>query len=113
MRVEIHVYHHCDPAVLAAIADLKETLMTTQQEVAAALNSATAQITKIGNETRTLLTKIDDLTTAINAGGNATPEVETALAALQDQVTVVDGLVPDVADSPAPAPAPAPSDSQS
>ena len=52
---------------------------------------------KIGGETRTLLDKVAALTVALESAGTTTPEVDAALAALQDQVGVVDALVPDAA----------------
>ena len=75
---------------------LLERIMTTQNEIATTLDGVTAQLVatregvtaqlaKIGAETQTLLTKIEDLTAAVEAAGGATPEVEAALQALQSQ----------------------------
>lgn len=72
-----------------------EQLMTTQQQLAQSLTSLAAQVSKIGDETRTLITRAAALTDALAAAGNVSPEVEAALAALQEQVRVVDELVPD------------------
>lgn len=108
-RVDIHVYHHCDPAVLAALAELKRIIIVTNEELTAGLNTATAQIAKIGGETRSLLNKIDDLTTQIQNMDSVPQDVQDALAALQSQVTIVDGLVPDPVESAVSSPAPAPS----
>lgn len=70
--------------------------MGTEAENTATLNALTAQVTKVGEETRALLQKIADLTAIIEAGTNSGPEFDAALAALQAQVGVVDGLVPDL-----------------
>ena len=67
--------------------------MTTQQELAQQLTETTAKIDKIGGETRSLLTKIQELTDAVNNAGNVSPEA--ALQALKAQVDIVDNLVPD------------------
>jgi uncharacterized protein YoxC len=72
-----------------------QDIMATQNELAATLNALTGQVTKIGGETRTLLNKIGELTDALAAAGQTTPEVDAALAALVAQVGVVDALVPD------------------
>lgn len=110
LELHVHVHHHdghdAEREILAAIATLERKIMSTQAELASSLQSVTAKVDKIGGETRTLLQKIDDLTTAVQNAGNTTPEVDAALAALQAQVDVVDNLVPD---APAPEPAPAPS----
>ena len=76
---------------------LLEQIMTTQNEIATTLDGVTAQIAKIGTETTSLLNRVDDLVAALAAAGNATPEVEAAVAALQAQAQVVDDLVPDAA----------------
>jgi len=89
-------------AKLDLILSNQGIIMSTQAELAAQLNTVTAEVTKIGTETQTLLTKIADLTAAIEAGGATTPEVDAALAALQAQVKVVDDLVPDAPPAPAP-----------
>lgn len=105
--VDHHVYlhspcgaHRCAHAadIIDAIDELKEQIMATQEQLAADLAAVTANVSKIGDETRTLLSKIDDLTAAVAAAGNTTPEVDAALAALKAQVAVVDDLVPDAAD---------------
>jgi uncharacterized protein YoxC len=72
-----------------------EAIMATQVETAAQITALTAQVSKIGGETRTLITRIEELTAALADAGNTAPEVETALAALAEQVGVVDLLVQD------------------
>lgn len=81
----------------ADIRELKEFLMATQSEVAQTLTDLTAQVAKIGEETRALLDRIADLQEAVDNAGSVDPAVLDALAALQAQVTVVDDLVPDPA----------------
>jgi uncharacterized protein YoxC len=101
MRLDLHHHHHVliesrlDREILSAITRLKGALMSTQADHAAALKAVAEQVDKIGSETRALLGKVDELTTALNNAGQTTPEVDAALAALQAQVAVVDDLVPD------------------
>lgn len=96
--IDVHHYFH-NPAgqaeILAAISETKGAIMATQQELAADLAAVSANVEKIGGETRSLIEKIDELTAAVEAAGNTTPEVDAALQALKDQVAVVDALVPD------------------
>lgn len=81
--------------VITRLDEIKEITMATQMELASDLAAIAANVEKIGVETRTLLTKISELQAALDAAGGTTPEVDAALAALKDQVTVVDNLVPD------------------
>lgn len=70
--------------------------MANQQELAQQVKDLTAKVNKVGTETRTLLTKIDELTAIIAEGGTTvTPELQAAVDDLQIQVNVVDELVPD------------------
>lgn len=96
----------CALDVLGAKVDsllkLGGKVLMTQQEAVTKLNETVAKLTKIGGETSSLLTKIDELKTVIAAGGNASPELEAAVAALTTQADVVDGLVDDL---PTPPPA--------
>ncbi len=73
--------------------------MTTVQELAPQIEALTAQVTKIGAETRSLITKVQDLTDAL-AATPVPADVEAALVALADQVAVVDALVPDEVPAP-------------
>lgn len=84
-------------SVSAQLTELKGLLMSTQAQLAADITAVADQVTKIGGETRTLLDKIAELQAAIDAAGSVAPEVTEAMAALQAQVAVVDGLVPDAA----------------
>ena len=93
-------------AILISLYSLTKThkTMATQEQLVADLTALTAQVTKIGTETSTLLTKVADLEAALSASGAAvTPEVEAALAALKSQVQVVDDLVPDAPTAETPA----------
>lgn len=77
--------------------------MATQKELQTQVETLTAQVGKIGTETRSLITKIDELTEIINNQAEVSPELQAAVDSLQQQVIVVDELVPD-----APAPDPNP-----
>ena len=68
--------------------------MTAVTELAPKIEALTAQVTKIGTETRSLITKVQDLTDAL-AATPVPADVEAALVALSDQVAIVDALVPD------------------
>lgn len=81
--------------ILEALTKLGDRIMATQAELAADLQTVTAQVAKIGTETSTLLQKVADLEAALAAGGVTTPEVDAAMAALKAQAAVVDDLVPD------------------
>lgn len=70
-------------------------IMATQEELAAQLTAAAAKAEKIGNETRALLTKIEELLAALAAGATVSPEVQAAADAVTTQLEVVDTLVPD------------------
>jgi hypothetical protein len=72
-------------------------IMATQAELANDLRNVTTQITKIGVETAKTLQKVIDLEELLANGGNTTPEVDEALAALKAQAQLTDDLVPDVA----------------
>lgn len=69
--------------------------MASQAELVDQVTAATATISKIGDETRALLAKIDELLAVIAAGGEASPALSDAVAALVAQAAVVDALVPD------------------
>ncbi len=69
--------------------------MATQAELVATLNAVNENLKKIGLETGTLLTKIDELKAQVAAGGAVTPELQSAVDAVAAQAKVVDDLVPD------------------
>jgi phospholipase/lecithinase/hemolysin len=105
--ITIHLHGDQKP-ILTAIQHLKDTLMASNSDLLAALNTVNDNVTaigtevdKIGTETQTLVQQVADLTAAIG-NGNTTPEVDAALAAVQATVTsvagrvqTVDNLVPD------------------
>lgn len=76
------------------IKNQKQLKMTTEEAVAA-LTEATALVTKIGEETKGLQTKVSDLEAALGATSELPKSVADALTALKDQLGVVDSLVPD------------------
>lgn len=84
--------------ILDHVLNLRTETMATMAELQAELQSVSTQVTKIGGETSLLLARIQELEDALAAGGVTTPEVDAALAALKEQVRIVDELV---ADSPA------------
>lgn len=93
-----------------------DKLMSTEQDLVTALNTANsqlqtigAQVVKIGGETSGLVTQVGTLQTQVGtltdelANQNLSPEAEAALAAVQGTVTdlgtkvqAVDDMVPDV-----------------
>jgi len=77
-------------------------LMATQAELAADLNAVRDQVAKIGGETAATLQKVIDLEAALVAAGNTSPEVDAAVAAVKDQVKVVDDMIADVEPTPTP-----------
>ena len=76
------------------IKNQKQLKMTTEEAVTA-LTEATALVTKIGEETKGLQTKVADLEAALGATSELPQSVADALTALKDQLGVVDALVPD------------------
>ena len=89
--------------ILERMAQLENRLMATQDELKVQLDEMTAQADKIGGETRTLLTRIEDLLVQLANAANVTPELQAAADALKAQLTVVDELVPDAPEPPPPA----------
>jgi hypothetical protein len=110
IEAQITIHLHSEPSqhILDSIANLKETLVASNQDLLAALNLVNANVTdigvevdKIGTETTALQKSVADLTAAL-ANGTTTPEVDAALAAVQagvaglaSRVKAVDDLVPD------------------
>lgn len=74
---------------------LLEALVATQAELAGQVQTINAKLQKIGTETGTLLTKIDELKAQIVTAGNVTPELQAAVDALSQQAGIVDDLVED------------------
>ena len=94
----IHYHFHLGSGLPAILSRL-DIIMTTVQELAPQIDALTAQVAKIGTETRSLITKVQDLTDAL-ASTPVPAEVEAALLALGEQVAVVDALVPDEVPAP-------------
>lgn len=82
-----------------------DKIMATQQEIIAQMEAQSAEIQKIGSETRTLIEKIQALIDQINQG-EVTPELAAACQAVTDQLQIVDELVPDAPPEGQPTPTP-------
>lgn len=107
MRIDI--YLHLDAPQLQEIHTTLEKLVATQAELAATLSTVTdtltaigSEVDKIGTETESLQKQITDLQALVAQQGGTTPEVDSALVALQNTATSlaarvqnVDNLVPD------------------
>lgn len=72
-----------------------EKIMGTQDEMAIEMAAVTAQIAKIGEESKTTLQKVADLEAALATQGGVTPALQAAFDALKSQVVIVDALIPD------------------
>ena len=97
MSITVDVYHHfpVNTSIATSLNEIKELIMATQAELAADIATVTAQVTKIGTETTTLLQKVADLQVIIDSQGGVSTELQAAVDALKAQITVVDNLVPD------------------
>ena len=71
-----------------------DKIMATQAELATQLNTIKTQLVKVGTETTTLLTKIEELKQVV-LNQPVTPELQAAVDAVAAQAKVVDDLVPD------------------
>lgn len=80
--------------LLARINWKLDKIMATEAELAAQLQDNTAQIQKIGTETRSLLDKVQQLLDQI-ASAQVSPELQAAADGVKAQLQVVDDLVPD------------------
>ena len=69
--------------------------MATRDELVSELGKVKDQVVKVGGETRTLITKIEELLALLADAGNTTPAIDAALTAVKDQLQIVDDLVPD------------------
>ena len=67
--------------------------MATQAELQASLEALGTQLDKVSAE---LNTEIQNLTDAVAAAGNTTPEIDAALQKIQQVVDALDALNPDV-----------------
>lgn len=77
--------------------------MATQAEHAQALRDLREQNEKVAAEQAAALQRLQD---ALDAGGNTTPEVEEAMAALRASIQAEDDLNPDTPVEPPVEPAP-------
>jgi uncharacterized protein YoxC len=98
--VNLHIHHHPDATVLAALQSLERKMSMSFDAIVAGINSLTAQVAKIGTETDTLLQKVTDLQTVIDSMNNPPPELTAAFDALKAQVQVVDDKVADAQPAP-------------
>lgn len=82
-----------------------ELIQMNQQELAKALDALTAQSAKIAKEQSdrfdACTAAIKDLTDKLNAGGDVTPEVATALSNVQASMQSLDDAIPDAPATPA------------
>ncbi len=98
MKIDATVHLHFPPpdGVLALFNELKELIMSTQQEITEGLAAATTQLQKIAVESAATVQKVADLEVVIaNMGNTVSPELQAAFDALKAQVQVVDDIVPD------------------
>lgn len=95
--VHVHV-HPCDGCKVGHKLDQILTLiggiMSTQAELAAALDAVNTKLIKIGTEVTTILTRIDELEAAV-AANPVSPEVQAAMDRVTSQAQVLDDLNPD------------------
>jgi uncharacterized protein (DUF2344 family) len=81
-------------STLSKLQKTIEKIDMTQDELVQQLKDDSAKIIKIGTETRSLLTKVQELLDQI-AAGTVKQEVTDAAADVQTQLGIVDDLVPD------------------
>ena len=70
-----------------------DKIMATQAELQASLEALGTQLDKVSAE---LNTEIQNLTDAVAAAGNTTPEIDAAVQKMQQIVDALDALNPDV-----------------
>lgn len=78
--------------LLAPLHERLNTIMATQQELAATLTALAAQVTKTREET---LKRVAELEAALAADGGTSAEVDAALLALKGTVQASDDVVAD------------------
>lgn len=76
--------------------------MAKQSEMATDMKAVTAQVAKIGEESKKTLAVVAELQAVIDGLDNVTPELQAAFDALKIQVTAVDDLIPDTPAPPTP-----------
>lgn len=97
--------HNTNNSILKRLEEMEQRIVMTQAELTAALDRMTAQTGKVAKEQSdrfdVLTTRIDELTKVIEAGGDVSPEVTTALAAAQTALDNLDAAIPDAPGQPA------------
>jgi hypothetical protein len=94
--VEIHVHlPPPDQGVLATILERLDTIMATQAEEVARLNSLLALVDKVGTEIDGALTEIQQLKDIVANIPNADPALTAAVDALQTRLQGLDLKIPD------------------
>lgn len=91
IRIDLFI-HEPGGGTLDSLHQKVDTIMATQAEQAEKLRAIGAQLAKARAE---IIAAVDRLTAAVAAGGNTTPEVDEATAALQAAVQGLDDLNPD------------------
>jgi methyl-accepting chemotaxis protein len=102
-RLQIH-FHGVECKDLAIIRNQLENIMTAVTELAGRVEAQTAQVAKIGEETRSLIATIQELQNALE-NVELPDAANAALDAMDIQLGIVDGLVQDL---PVPDPVPEP-----
>ena len=96
MNLDINLYWHAVQLehLLTVLTTKMETIMATQEELAASLGAVKDQLTKASAE---ITTRIGALSDALTAAGNTTPAVDAALASVQAIAQILDDINPDAA----------------
>lgn len=89
-----------DAITKSDLREMENRIMAKQSEIAADLRAQADRINKIASETRTLLTRIEELQEAVNNQDEASEELTAASQAVAAQLAVVDDLVPDAPTEP-------------
>ena len=78
----------------------QEAIMATQKDAAEQLKAIGDKLDKIAVEENKLQASIATLTTAVEAGGNVTPELQAAIDDVKAKAQVLDDIVPDAPPTP-------------
>ena len=84
-------------AVLAALRSIEEGADHEPARTARPPGCGQAAVDKIGGETTALVSEVATLKEALANAGVTSPEVDAAVAAIEERVKAVDDLVPDAA----------------
>lgn len=93
---------------LGVLTGKVDKMAGTQADLTAEVQAISATLTKIGNETTTLLQKVTDLQNVVANGPPVSASLQAAIDALAAQAKVVDDLVPDAPPAPPNPPSQAP-----